>query len=194
VALYTRGLPADVRDARRAEIDSDLWEQRHLATEMREPPLGTAAEILARTALGMLSDITWRVQAGLSARPDRSISVNESLFSRALLLVALLFPVLPILMGAAVVVAGEDFDSWFEQLLFGTATIASGALGITGLLLGRRSRWLGAALVVVGTALISVLWYWMLVFTVPIGIVVTAIAFFRGRRDRVAPPNQPQPA
>jgi hypothetical protein len=41
---------------------------------------------------------------------------------------------------------------------------------------------LGAALVVVGTALISVLWYWMLVFTVPIGIVVTAIAFFRARQ------------
>jgi len=84
VALYTLGLPRALRDGRRAEIDCDLWEQRELAEYTGEPPLGTATEIAARTVLGMLSDITWRAQASLSARAERSIRMNKALYMRAL--------------------------------------------------------------------------------------------------------------
>ena len=34
VRLYTAGLRADVRDSRRAEIDSDLWEQQHTVSAL----------------------------------------------------------------------------------------------------------------------------------------------------------------
>ena len=83
VALYTLGLPAEHRIARRLEIDCDLWDQRQLAEHTGEPPLGTATEIVARMVLGVLSDITWRVQAGLSAPKDRSLKMNEALYRRA---------------------------------------------------------------------------------------------------------------
>ena|GEM_PF-2070930 len=129
VALYTFGLPRDLREGRRMEIDCDLWEQRQLAEHRREPPLGTAAEIAARALLGAISDITWRAQAGATARADRSIRMNEALYMRAMV-------------GAGVVLA-----------LF---LILSGIAGVA--------------------------WYWTLVITIPIGIAMVAIAFFRARQ------------
>jgi len=48
---YTAGLPGDVRDARRAEIESDLWDS--LADG------GASRHILARLALGIPDDLTW---------------------------------------------------------------------------------------------------------------------------------------
>ena len=48
---YTAGLPLDLREARRAEVESDLWES--LADG------GTARHILARLALGIVDDLTW---------------------------------------------------------------------------------------------------------------------------------------
>jgi hypothetical protein len=77
VAIYTKGLPAELRDARRAEIDSDLWEQRQVAGLDDEPPGETALQLFARLLLGIPSDITWRAQAGLSARIDRSLRMTE---------------------------------------------------------------------------------------------------------------------
>jgi phosphoribosylaminoimidazole-succinocarboxamide synthase len=76
VALYTLGLPRGVRDERRTEIDCDLYEQRLFARFEGEGALSTAGSISMRLVLGMLSDIMWRVQAGLLARSNRSTNVN----------------------------------------------------------------------------------------------------------------------
>jgi hypothetical protein len=48
---YTAGLPRDVRDARRAEIESDLWDSLADGSGPRY--------ILARLALGIPDDLTW---------------------------------------------------------------------------------------------------------------------------------------
>jgi hypothetical protein len=60
VALYTRGLPADRRDARRAEISSDLWEQCHDGS--RDGSASATASVLGRVLAGALADISWRVE------------------------------------------------------------------------------------------------------------------------------------
>jgi hypothetical protein len=49
--LYTARLPAELREARRAEVESDLWESVADGAPSRH--------ILARVALGMADDITW---------------------------------------------------------------------------------------------------------------------------------------
>ncbi len=69
VAFYTRGLPADCRDARRAEISSDLWEQRHdgLANGSASVP----ASVVGRMLAGMPADISWRVQERGVARQEK---------------------------------------------------------------------------------------------------------------------------
>jgi hypothetical protein len=53
--LYTAGIAPDLRDRRRAEIESDLWESR------RQPHRGNvAAQIISRLVLGVPDDLAWR--------------------------------------------------------------------------------------------------------------------------------------
>ena len=181
VALYTLGLAAELRIARRLEIDCDLWEQRQLAGYMRESPLRTAAEIVARTVLGTLSDITWRVQAGLSTRPERRIKVNESPTMRALVLVGLAVAAFPIVIGFLVAVGLNGETDSTERTIFGPVQIVVGSAIVSGLLMSARRPVLGISLVAVGAITMWALWYWMLVITIPIGIALIAIAYFRGR-------------
>ena len=58
--LYTSGLPADAALARRAEIDSDLWEMEHdddVAGTWQHPILA-----LRRLTAGMADDVGWRLE------------------------------------------------------------------------------------------------------------------------------------
>ena len=50
-SVYTAGLPIELRDARRAEVESDLWESVADGTPSRH--------ILARLALGVVDDLSW---------------------------------------------------------------------------------------------------------------------------------------
>lgn len=76
--VYTAGLPADVRETRRAEIESDLWESLHDPEAMRP-------QILPRLAGGVMDDVRWR--ANCSA--DESRMVWLTVASGALLLAAM---------------------------------------------------------------------------------------------------------
>ena len=76
--LYTVGLPADVRMARCAEIESDLWESLH------DPDL-PRPQILPRLAAGVVDDVCWR--ATLVAEETRTVWLG--LATGCLLLVAM---------------------------------------------------------------------------------------------------------
>jgi hypothetical protein len=70
VALYTRGLPDDVRAARRDEIEGDVWSQREEAVRLGLPAAAVAREILTRLVFGIPADIGWRLgQAGIAGTP-----------------------------------------------------------------------------------------------------------------------------
>jgi hypothetical protein len=101
VALYTLALPRELRNGRRAEIACDLWEQQCLAARRGDPALGTAIEVLARMLLGVISDITWRAQAGAVARADRSIKMIESWYMRGLVAVGVVLAIFLIMAGIA---------------------------------------------------------------------------------------------
>jgi hypothetical protein len=67
VALYTRGLPAEIRQDRRDEIDDDLWCQlRDAGAPARGESL--TGEIVARLLLGMPADVSWRLEQRHGAR------------------------------------------------------------------------------------------------------------------------------
>jgi hypothetical protein len=71
-AIYTCGLPAKLRAARRAEIDSDLWELQSDAGRSGY----VAASILVRLVLGLPNDLLWRMEfADRRARMRQSIAV-----------------------------------------------------------------------------------------------------------------------
>jgi hypothetical protein len=56
--IYTWRLDPRARDARRAEIDSDLWEQSHA----RDAGPFVALQIIGRMLLGMPQDVQWRLE------------------------------------------------------------------------------------------------------------------------------------
>lgn len=62
VRIYTRGLPAQLRDTRRAEIQCDLWEQRDDEHSRRRPALLSALDVLGRVLRGVPSDLSWRLE------------------------------------------------------------------------------------------------------------------------------------
>jgi hypothetical protein len=64
VRLYTAGLPPEVREARRAELESDFWEQEQEAAAAGCRPTRTALQVLRRLMLGMPADLSWRQQQG----------------------------------------------------------------------------------------------------------------------------------
>ncbi|MDC3402457.1 hypothetical protein OAX95_00805 [bacterium] len=56
VGVYTAGLPDDVAAERRAELDSDIWEQLH------DPDNATTISIISRLARGVSADLLWRIE------------------------------------------------------------------------------------------------------------------------------------
>jgi hypothetical protein len=70
--LYTAGLPADLREARRLEVESDLWESVADGAPSRH--------ILARLALGVVDDLTWSLTfMNTSTRATATWSVGSLL-------------------------------------------------------------------------------------------------------------------
>jgi len=176
VALYTLGLPQKLRRARRLEVDCDLWEQRQLAEYTREPPLVTAIEMLVRSVLGAFSDITWRVEAGLSVRRNRSTRMNQSLTSRGWFAFALVLAAMPVIMGASRVFgAGGGGPIW------GSAVVLAGVVMIAGMLLIQRNAVLGLTLAAVGGVALALLLFWMFFIVVPALALVGFILYKRAR-------------
>lgn len=58
--LYTSGMPDGLRETRRAEIESDLWESQH--DRRPESDLGGGVQILLRLLRGVPDDLLWRVE------------------------------------------------------------------------------------------------------------------------------------
>jgi uncharacterized membrane protein YhaH (DUF805 family) len=75
---YTAGLHPGLRESRRAEIDSDLWEHARAAQDAAAAPRSIAGQMLARCLLGIAADLTWRSQmvAGPS-RLEKGVSMND---------------------------------------------------------------------------------------------------------------------
>jgi hypothetical protein len=69
VALYTRGLPSEVREARRAELRSDLFEHRQHAAAGGQGRLRWSLQVGGRVARGMADDLWWRFAQQAATRP-----------------------------------------------------------------------------------------------------------------------------
>jgi hypothetical protein len=80
VRLYTHGLPAEIRQDRRDEIDDDLWCQAREASEAGRAGRSLAIEVMTRLLIGIPADLTWRAEqsriAGRQAQRRRDITVH----------------------------------------------------------------------------------------------------------------------
>ena len=182
VALYTLRLPRGIREARRSEIDSDLWEQQSEGGLIGRDEHEVGLHILARLALGIPADLTWRLERGISSQSRRT-QVIEGRTMISLVAVGVVMALFMVLAGiAAIVDALLDSDVGSGQAAFGAITLLAGGAVAAGLLISRRNPLLGIGLVAAGAITVAAAWYWMLVITIPIGIALVAIAFFRARQ------------
>jgi hypothetical protein len=94
--LYTRGLPADARAARRDEIADDLWCEHAEAAAAGRSARSLDADLFLRLVFGMPSDVSWRM--AYRRAPAASLATSSSMSTRTLgtlaIVAALIFGIL----------------------------------------------------------------------------------------------------
>jgi len=187
VHLYTTGLPASIRQGRRSEIDSDLWDQVGCADATT---LATAGHVFLRMLLGIPSDITWQLAALGGTTMERSFT-SKAVFGGIVILAGLsVLAGVGLLIGLAEGSWSLDDDGGYGVVFF--LAVIAGLIGPFAALAGAyemrraqaegRSPSTGRTLVVVGTlgiaAIAGAMWwtivgplvaaaiiaYWMLQF------------------------------
>lgn len=180
-ALYTLGLDEVTRERRRAEIESDLWEQRSHSQE-EGPDLGF--DIIARVVLGMAADVTWRVQSGgrITAPGTRTQGVKPMLNK----LFVSLTSVVTIFSGVFFIYVAlgrtSDGAEGFAAPLLGAGLALTGG--------GLAAFWsprIGTSLVAAGALLMVFMFPWMAGATLPLALVLIVGTLARGRAERAAP-------
>jgi hypothetical protein len=77
VAWYTHGLPGEVRDARRAELRSDLFEHRRHASAGGQRRLRWSLQVGGRVVRGMPDDLWWRFAQQAASRPATEVAARR---------------------------------------------------------------------------------------------------------------------
>jgi hypothetical protein len=155
VDLYTRGLPADARAARRDEIDDDLWCEHAEAAAAGRSARSLDADLALRLLFGMPSDISWRLTHHRA--PDRTVLEKRASIGTRILGV---FPIVAAssLLTLPLVTGGRSDPVWAWVLVPIGSMIAviAAALGLALQFLDRIGRLgaVGVILVVLGSAMI----------------------------------------
>ena len=144
VDLYTRGLPADARAARRDEIDDDLWcEHAEAAAAGRSARL-LDADLFLRLLFGLPADLSWRLayrERMPAERTKKSSSMNARILGVLAIYYGLSFATLLVLFAPLGLEALFTTFGWFAVPVVVTGTIAFAAtvLGLVRLLSDRVS-------------------------------------------------------
>jgi hypothetical protein len=190
VSAYSRGLPEDERAARRAEIDSDLWEHTQFGAEAGQRPADTGFEVLTRLLLGIPADLAWRRALVHSASQQRPwTSQARRITTRGLKMARRLVTALAIIVTATSglflvynglgMLTDEGREAW--MLRFGLWEASAGALLLLGLLATARWPRVGTILIAVGALVAVATHYWMAFIGVPLAVVIIAAAVIRAR-------------
>jgi hypothetical protein len=188
VDLYTRGLATELRAARRAEIESDLWAQSEEADQVGRAPLTVEVEMLTRLVLGIPADIGWRHahRRGNAPSPRKEIVMREPRSRQIWTAIGVVWAALGL---AFAVVLLIDIQSRHADGPgdVSTASVAAcvimvgSTLALLGLLrIGRnpdagRQVALVGALIAGGTAMLLLSWMWVVGFVLAAPLVVIAI-------------------
>lgn len=162
VDRYTAALPAPVADRRRAEIRSDVGEQRAWAATTQTAPVRLAASIVRRVVVGMVADLWWR-RAQLAAARGRTETSGAHMWSW---MRRTWWQALAVLLGGIEVGTGVSWpieEPSIGAVVGGAITGAAGLLTIAGVAVRRRHRVRGDVMIAVGV-LPFVSWYWTYVF------------------------------
>ena len=182
VDRYTRGLAAAARSDRRAEIASDIWEQRAAPGATK----ATQLTILSRCIRGVLADLSWRhAQRRGSWLPSARALARGAGWSIAAVAYVFLTLVqawvaLPLL---GLEYYGADWDQGGVQMYARIGGVLF-ALLVLGAILLRRLPRTGAALISAGALGTPIAFFWGAFAYGPVGIAATSGAVTLARRRR----------
>jgi hypothetical protein len=181
VALYTHGLPADLRDRRFLELESDVWEHLHDADE----PNASRA-VYGRFLRGIPADVWWRYHTLLEPRGarQRSQKMTTSLRSSWWVILTAILGVVPLGIGLAMM-ATVSGGGAFRWVGIATATV-TGALLIGGLVRRQSDLISGSQMIIVGAALTLAG-----LEAMPVGIIVLVSGFWTGNLQLSATSDAP---
>ncbi len=194
VWLYTLGLPPEARNARRTEIESDVWEQTHAWAVPGASTPGDASSVLLRSLRGVPADLLWRlVEARTHGNSTDGRPTMETLTMRSSLGRATLALMAVLIVGAIAfnVVDNIEYASSTQILnqglkdVLGISLLAVGTvLTVSGFGLIRRAPWLGAVLAVGGVWTLAVMVFWLIVpLFIAAGVSVFAIGWAKRRTN-----------
>ena len=164
VALYTRGLPEPLAEARRAVIDGDLWDEAEAARWLDETS-GLPRQRWSRWVRGLPADISWRIelQGRIANRPRRIDMRISKVQLAAIGVVGILYAVM--IVG---LMASPSFREWAGMPV---ATLGLG-ISFVGLLLAIPRPQGGFIVGVLGTGLAFLAMHWLFPFFLPLPIVL----------------------
>jgi hypothetical protein len=94
---YTWRLEPAIRDARRAEIESDLWEFQQDPDRGKHP----AAHVIARLLIGMPDDLSWRAEHASARRTRQRTGLRILAWTVATVILAAAYWILPLMTASA---------------------------------------------------------------------------------------------
>jgi hypothetical protein len=183
VRAYTRGLSADLRSARRAELDSDLWEHAEWRAREGRQDGRIALEIVARLVAGMAADLSWRVEHRAerqkSTRRIGGGSMIGLLKQNGMFAFAGAFGVTVASLAVVIASVGD------VELLQTAIMFVAGLLVVVGLVAVRRGLPGGRPAVALGAIVPGLLLVWTVVM--PIVSLTILIWLYGGSRARTGP-------
>jgi len=203
VSLYTHGLAVELRDGRRAEIESDLWAHAEEAYVAGHPPSSLDLEMLTRLASGIPADLAWRWshRAAPKSVETKEIVMDEPRSHQVLTAVGVGLAALGMAFAALglVVIQQNPADRPADVVAASAgavAMIAGMALALIGLLVVRRDPTMGRQMAILGGVVIGAATLLVFAWAWPIGIVLAVPAVIGVVRARqvVEARQQQQPA
>ena len=188
VRLYTAGLRPGLRDARREEIDADLWEQAHdEETGLRDgPPLAT--HLLLRMLLGVPDDLMWRLAHIRTGDVGQEGVMEQARDYRTMTLAAGV--IAAVMIGALLLntVTGEIEHQRQTDLAhhigYGIMMMVYGPIGLVAIVGGfwfmRQAPMFCALLVAAGSVALAILVFWLVLPE----LIAAGISFYAIRRAR----------
>jgi hypothetical protein len=172
VAAYTRGLPPAVGERRRAELASDLWEQRAAGRAAGTPPRVVGRSIVWRTMVGAPADLRWRRRQLTAPRGWQPASAPAPRRLPAWVVLAAVVAIFQIAGGlqSALLPVNRSVAGAAGAL----AVVGTGVLLLVGIAHRRRSRAAGDALVAAG-ALAVLPWAWLVVPAAGLPLLLVAV-------------------
>lgn len=193
VALYTRGVPAEHRDRRQAELASDVWEHACNREGEHDTAWKRALQMSGRLISGIPADLMWRMElislnhsSTASRRPVMFRSTTDKLH----LSVIVVFAFIAVANGVGI--AFEDDLSnaglWAIGFIFPALVVLSGLVALQ-----RAHPRLGGALIVIGAVGNVGMYFWMWPIMLVISGFIIWFGVTRARRaidsTRVLPAN-----